>query len=152
MNTLGEKFDELYEKYYDAIYKYFSKRVNLSDAEDLTQQTFLKLWIWLPKFHEIKSEKAFIFTVAKNTLVDYFRLKKAMEKNVDFESLFDIGSSEDFTKELEIKAAINKLSQKEKTIIGLKSDGYNSREIGENLKLSPSTIRTYIENIRKKLK
>ena len=40
---------ELYEEYYTAVYKYFRKKVGENDAEDLTQQTFVKLlaWIWL---------------------------------------------------------------------------------------------------------
>ena len=33
----------LYEKYYSAVYKYFCKKTNQDDAEDLAQQTFLKL-------------------------------------------------------------------------------------------------------------
>ena len=47
----GAVFGSLYERYLDAIYRYIFFRVgNAADAEDLTEQVFLKAWEALPGF------------------------------------------------------------------------------------------------------
>ncbi len=39
--AMYNNIQELYEKYYSAVYKYFRKKIGENDAEDLTQQTLL---------------------------------------------------------------------------------------------------------------
>ena len=66
---------ELYEAYFDRIYRYVAVRIgNPSDAEDLTEDVFLKV------LHSIGSFKwrgapfsAWLFRIAHNLVVDYFR-------------------------------------------------------------------------------
>lgn len=143
---------ELYEKYYSAVYKYFCKNTNQDDAEDLAQQTFLKLITYISCIDKIRSPKSLVFTVAKSVLSDYFRNKKLLEIAVSFDELYDYADSYDFTKEIESTDYYKKLSKREKSIVELKIEGYNSAEIGKKLNLSASTVRTYLEKIRKKLK
>ncbi len=152
MEKISEKFNELYKKYYTAVYKYFCRRVDTNDAEELAQQTFMKLWLWLIKLKTIKNEKSFIFTIAKNVLTDYFRLKRISQGNISIEDVFDLCDENDFRKETELNFIINRLSEKEQEIIRLKIEGYNSREIGKILGMFPSTVRSKIEKIRKYLK
>lgn len=75
VNAFGEM---LYREYYARIHHYFNFRIfDKEEAEDLAQTVFLKI------FRSLKSgvwEGAggicYIFTVARNTLIDYFRLKR----------------------------------------------------------------------------
>ncbi len=152
MDSVSEKFEALYKRYYPPVYGYFRKRIGETDAEDLTQQTFMKLWLWLIKLKDIKSEKSFIFAIAKNVLADYLRAKKFSAEDIDIESLFNLSDGGDFTKELELREAIGRLPEKERIILQLKSEGYNSMEIGKLLGMLPSTVRGRLERIRKKLK
>ncbi len=152
MNNISEKFNFLYKKYYPQLIKYFSKRAPLDYAEDLTQKTFIHLWVYLPNIEAVKSEKSLIFTLAKNVLVDYMRSKKALDNALNFDELLDIQDCENFGNEIEILADIDKLSQRDKKIIELMRVGYNSKEIGKQLGLSSSTVRSHIERIRKQLK
>lgn len=78
MNNI-ELFNQIYEKYYKSIVSYFSKRFNSSEAEDLAQITFMKLWGYLPALGYIKKEKSLIFKIAKNVLAD--RLGKTILPN-----------------------------------------------------------------------
>lgn len=143
---------ELYVEYYTAVYKYFRKKVGENDAEDLTQQTFVKLLAWIGCIDKIRSKKALIFKVANSVLCDYLRKKQLFENRISFDELYNYADNYDFTKEVEASAYFNKLSKREKQIVELKIQGYNSTEIGEMLNLSASTVRTYLEKIRKKLK
>lgn len=143
---------ELYEKYYSAVYKYFRKKVGENDAEDLTQQTFVKLITYIACIDKMRSPKSLIFTVAKSVLCDYLRQKRLLENAISFDELYDYADNYDFTKDVESTDFMKKLSKREKRIVELKIEGYNSIEIGEKLGISSSTVRTYFEKIRKKLR
>jgi RNA polymerase sigma factor (sigma-70 family) len=75
MDLLGE---QLYKMYYVRIYRYFNFRVfDKSEAEDLAQTVFLKIFASLKKgLWEGTGDICYIFTVARNTLIDYFRRNK----------------------------------------------------------------------------
>lgn len=49
---------------------------NRADAEDITQETFFKAWKNLKKYHNDKSFKTWIYTIAHNTAIDALRKRK----------------------------------------------------------------------------
>lgn len=149
---MNNTIQELYEKNYFSVYKYFCKKTNKDDAEDLTQQTFVKLITYIACIDKIRSPKSLIFTVAKSILCDYLRQKRLIENTVSFDELYDYADDYDFSKDIESSDILKKLNKREKIIVELKLDGYNSTEIGEKLGISGSTVRTYLEKIRKKLR
>ncbi len=70
-----EAFAELYEAYFDKIYRYIMlKTGNQADAEDMTQQVFLKALKSLPsyKYQEVPFS-AWLYRIAHNQMVDHFR-------------------------------------------------------------------------------
>ena len=73
-----EAFATLYEEYFDKIYRYVTLKIgDRIEAEDLTQQVFMKAlgsissfkWKGIPF-------SAWLFRIAHNQVVDYFRKKK----------------------------------------------------------------------------
>lgn len=72
-----QAFDLLTKRYLKNVYNFvFGLSHNTDEAEDITQETFVKAWKNLKKFDRDKSFKNWIFSIAKNTAVDYFRKKK----------------------------------------------------------------------------
>lgn len=68
----------LYEQHIPAVYAFLSRLAPKQiDLEDLTQIAFVKAWQHLKTFDQTKSFKTWIFTIAKNTLLD--TLKKRQE-------------------------------------------------------------------------
>ena len=112
----------------------------------------LNCWLGFGCIDKIRSKKALIFKVANNVLCDYLRKKQLFENAISFDELYDYADSYDFTNEIESSDCFKKLSKREKSIVELKIKGYNSAEIGKKLNISASTVRTYLEIIRKKLK
>ena len=90
-NNMDEKIFELQiKKYLKPVYGFAFRYVgNREDAEDVTQETFIKAWKNLKKFDQRKSFKTWIFTIAKNTAIDL--LKKKREHVF---SEFEIGDGE----------------------------------------------------------
>lgn len=70
-----ESLAVLYERYYDRIYRFALARLgNPADAEDLTQETFLKMVDKLPTFRwQGKPFAAWLFRIAHNGVVDLLR-------------------------------------------------------------------------------
>ncbi len=75
----GDKkaFGELYERYLDDIYRYVYYRVsNHQDAEDLTEQIFLKVWEGISGYRGQVPFKAWIYRIAHNAIIDHYRTRK----------------------------------------------------------------------------
>lgn len=73
-----DAFGQLYDHYFDAIYRFTAFRVPQEVAEDLTADIFVKAW---EKLHTYKSQKnipfgAWIFRIARHTLIDSYRAKR----------------------------------------------------------------------------
>jgi RNA polymerase sigma-70 factor (ECF subfamily) len=68
---------ELVQRYASHIYNFIYKYVRLpQEAEDLTQDTFFKVWRNLEKFDVQRKFKVWIFQIARNTVFDFLRKKK----------------------------------------------------------------------------
>lgn len=72
------KFEAIYSKESDAIFRFCFIRVSdREQALDITQETFLRLWQSLHSEKEITNTKAFLFTVARRLIIDWYRKKKS---------------------------------------------------------------------------
>lgn len=79
-------FEELVQKYLSPLYNFiFQFTRDEHVAEDLVQETFIKVWKNIARFDQKRSFKTWIFTIAKNTTFDYFKKKKS----IPFSSFID---------------------------------------------------------------
>lgn len=70
----NEQVNNLVKKYLTPVYSFVFRLVQDKDlAEDITQETFIKVW---KKIDDSKNVKAFLFTVARNLAFDHFRKDK----------------------------------------------------------------------------
>lgn len=146
-----EQFNNLYDKYYSRLLAWFRRNADYDDAEDLTQQTFAKMWVWLGTNQSARNEKALIFTVAKNVRNDYFRKKAAQFECVSITEEMFLADNADFSSEIELRIFLQTLSIQDKQLIEMKRRGYSSREIGRVLGISGSAVRTRLQQIHKKI-
>jgi RNA polymerase sigma-70 factor (ECF subfamily) len=72
-----EAFAELYDKYFDKIYRYISLKIgNRFEAEDMTQQVFINALSSISSFRwRGLPFSSWLFRIAHNLVVDYFRKK-----------------------------------------------------------------------------
>jgi RNA polymerase sigma-70 factor (ECF subfamily) len=77
----------LYEQYAEVIFRYvYSHLESRLDAEDLTEEIFLRAWRALPKYDERGLPfSAFLFRIARNSLIDYYRQRKNVQSIEDME-------------------------------------------------------------------
>ena len=73
----GEAFGRLYEAYFDRVYRFIYFRVTDDQvAEDLSSQVFLKAWENLRRYHPRGPFLAWLYAIARNTVIDSYRTRK----------------------------------------------------------------------------
>lgn len=86
-NGSYQAFTQIYEAYADRLYSFVLKQLkNRSLTQDIVQDTFLRLWDNRNQLNSFGNLQAFIFTIAKHQVIDYFR-KQVNE--LQFEDFMD---------------------------------------------------------------
>lgn len=77
MDNTQDFFNRNYDRFVDKVYRFcFIKVNNRETAEDITSETFLRYWEALnKKGREIDNCQAFIFSIARNLVIDHYRQK-----------------------------------------------------------------------------
>ena len=85
----AEAFGGLYERYADRVFRFLFAHVdNRLDAEDLTEDVFLRVWRSLPNYREQGVPfLAFLFRIARNALIDHYRRSGPSKQQVPIEDL-----------------------------------------------------------------
>jgi RNA polymerase sigma-70 factor (ECF subfamily) len=98
----SEAFAQLYDAYIARVYRYVYFRVTDDHAaEDLTSQVFLKAWENLDRYQTGSSPfVAWLYTIARNLVIDYYRTKKEL---VPLEDVHTLTSHETPVEEVEAR-------------------------------------------------
>lgn len=83
----AEAFGELYERHAQVIFRFLYAHLDdRLDAEDLTEEVFLRMWRALGSYREQGIPfLAFLFRIARNALIDHYRRSGRQEKPVSLE-------------------------------------------------------------------
>jgi RNA polymerase sigma-70 factor (ECF subfamily) len=148
-------FEQLYENYADYITHYLSGYcANWQDAEDLTQEVFLKAFLHLHQLRDTSHAGSWLRQIAHNTYVSSLRKKGISTACIsdyvfwlsDFEENFSLVESLDA-----LQDAVGTDSP-EYTIIMYAYAGYSYGEIAAMLGISPQAVRNRLCRIRKKIR
>ena len=152
-------FENLIERHYLSVYGLSYKWCRIrEDAEEITQEVFVKLTRKLNTFNCKSSFKTWLYRITINTAKDFSR-KIAARKT--YESAFadnqlhnNPGSPPpDSITARQIYAAMDKLPDKQKAALMLvMAEGLSHREAADVLSCSETTISWRIHQARKKLK
>lgn len=148
-----EAFDLIYNKYSGKLFAFGLKYLRSpTETEELVQSVFLKVWENCKNLKKESSFKSYLFTIAYNDICKFFRKRKYLHKFI-IETLYENSQSSsetedgiDYKSVLErVQQIVEKLPGKQKTIF-LKSrqEGKSTKEIAEEVGLSPGTIDNYI--------
>ena len=80
---MGVRFEEVYQRQKHAVYGYLSYMTKDEDtAEDLAQETFLKVYLGLKGFKGDCSEKTWCLTIARNTFREVLSSLNADDRTI----------------------------------------------------------------------
>jgi RNA polymerase sigma-70 factor, ECF subfamily len=155
---------DLYDRFGRLAYTVILRVVrNTAVAEDLCQETFLRVW---NRVHGFDAEKGalgpWILTVARNRAIDYLRsVDGRLEKNAyelngtEHPSLFANLESEviNLDRARKLQAALEKLSPNQKLVLELAYyEGLSQSEMAEKLKQPLGTVKTWTRSALRSLR
>lgn len=157
---MKEKFSKVYKECKDPVYGYLlymTKNVEL--AEDLSQETFLKMFLGLRKFKSECTVKTWALTIARNTFLTYAKKKFPilLEEQVLDGREGRFGQPEDYMIQKEhgvlIQETLMSLSEQERTVIILRDyENLSYEEIAGILEIDLGALKSRIYRARQKFK
>jgi RNA polymerase sigma-70 factor (ECF subfamily) len=151
---------QLIRDYRDGLMLYLNGFVSdLSVAEELTEDTFLKLVLKKPRFSARSSFKTWLYTIGRNLALDYLRRNKKLEVSVD-----DCPEIADEECDLEqryiqqenqilLHRVMKKLKPEYRQVLWLVYfEGFRCADVGKIMGRSEATTQTLVSRARQALK
>ena len=145
-----EAFTELYEKYFPLVYgMIFARLKDVTAADDVVSEIFMKVALNLDSHDKKYAFSTWLFTIARNTLADYYRRQiRRFEESWDAFLEREAPISEQPEEKLlaserteKLLRAVGKLTELQRRIIELKYwSELSNVEIAEILGLSASNV------------
>jgi RNA polymerase sigma-70 factor (ECF subfamily) len=153
-------FSKIYDQYINKIYRFVFLKVNSKEiAQDITSETFLRGWKAFDSKKDIKNPSAFLYQIARNLVVDFYREKgKAQIISVEYTQIIDprINLEEKTIFESDINtvrlALANIREEYQEVIIWRYLDELSVPEIAETLDKSEQAVRVMLHRAMKSLK
>jgi len=127
-----------------------------SDQEDLRQDIIFQLWKSIDKFKGNSQFSSWMYRVAINTSITYFKKEKRRPDKTELKTNFDIEDHQNNDgKDNQLAHfynAVKSLNKIEKAIILLFIEGYSHKEIGKQLGLSDGNTRVKLNRTKQKIK
>ena len=174
MNVSEPEFQELYAAFQPKILRYLTRMVGESEAEDLTQEVFIKIGPALERFRGEASLSTWIYRIATNVALDRLRspsFQRATLPSLDQQSpTCEPGMADKnvwtgektvpvehqiFRKEMNdcVQGFIEKLPEDYRSVLVLSEfEGLKNREISEILEISLATVKIRLHRARERLK
>jgi len=161
--TLNERVHALFDQLHVPVFRYLLRRTRDSGrAEDLTQETFLRLVRHLRENRVLENPKAWLFTVANNLAIDASRneshfkdLDEAHWKQIEDSSSEAQPDPERVMLQRErvdrLHIAVLNLTPLQRECLHLRAEGLRYREIAALLEISSSTVMDAVRRATIKL-
>ena len=155
-------FDQIYELYSHKLFSFvFRILKDETEADDVVQEVFVKIWESREKLGDYKLLNSYIFTIAYNNSIDLIR--KKINNNKYLEHL-KISATINFTPSIvsqiefdelnnEVEKLIVKLPERQKQVYLLhREEGLTYPEIAERLGISKNTVENHMVKALKYLR
>lgn len=130
-------FETLYNEMYRGVFSFiYSYTKNYHTAEDLLQETFIKVKTKIQNYNSGTNASAWILQIAKNTALDYLRKNKPVDETQETSNYFDLDQK------LYLQNCLIKyIEDGDRQIIILHTFyGYKAREIAKILNIPMGTV------------
>lgn len=157
-------FEHLFNRYRDSILQLYLQKTggNIDDSNDLLQETFVKIYLNLQRYSDQYTFGQWIYTIARNTFIDYVRRKR--DDTVSIDNLRETGGLSTWSEpnpeermithqnRARIEAFLDRMSPRYKELIELRFfKEYSYEEIASHLNLPMGTVKTQIHRAREQL-
>jgi RNA polymerase sigma-70 factor (ECF subfamily) len=146
----------LIDRYASPIYNFTLRFIGPIYTPDIVQEVFIKVWKNLKNFDEDKSQfKTWLFTIARNSITDYYRKKKSIpfsslreeelnENEIEDESILPDEVYQKLQDKEMLEKVLNEIPNNYRMILTLYyQEDMTFKEIGEVLDKPMNTVKSY---------
>jgi len=147
-------FTQIYNFYFDLLYGFVFQMVRSHETTaEIVQNTFIKIWANREKINPESAFKSWIFKIAKNDLIDRFRIQMnnpLFEDYLNYCNDENMTVSQDHTFDFEqfktaLKKAKAKLPLQQAKVFELcKEKGLSHKDVSQQLKITEQTVYNYL--------
>jgi len=150
--TLQDQVAQLFEEARDDVYRYLlGLGLHPPQAQEATQEVFLRLYVALKKGEEIQNARGWIFRVAHNHGLKVRARQSTqtpfdpdLEARLKSETLNPEQNAIEREKNLRFHKAVEQLSEQQKRCLFLRLEGLRYPEIGSALGISTSAVGEFL--------
>jgi len=141
----------LWETYHSDIMRFiFSKVKNEQVTNDLVQETFIKAHSKLDGLNDESKVKSWLFTIARNTTMDYFKKNAKTVSLKGYDIIDEFGEEEKHSAKDCLPGIIKHLPKKYRDPLFLSDiKGMKQAEVAKQLSLPLATVKSQIQRARK---
>ena len=155
-----EAFGKIYDQFFTPVYRYTALRVSEEVTEDLVADIFMKVWEKLYTYKERKNVPfgAWLFRIARNTVVDEYRSNRTWEEihedvsDPDILNRADTATKRAYVLQI-VRRAMVQLPNRYYEVLSLSFiAGLSNAEVARVLKISEGSVRILKYRALRKLK
>lgn len=149
-------FEEVYRTHLPRVHSLVRRMTAGRDADELTQDVFVRLWQKLGTFRGDSSFSTWLHRLAVNVVIERFRTDQARRaRMIDGEDIFELLPGPAQTRDIgmDFEAALEKLPDGAREIFVLHDvEGYKHHEIATMLEISAGTSKAQLHRARMMLR
>lgn len=163
--------EKVWSEYQNSLRGFLRNNVsNADDVDDLLQEILIKTYHNLANIHDSKKIKSWLFQIAKNTIIDFYRKKKnqANAEITDIAEVIDVAEATDIADkdvwyndvslniEQQLSACIipfiNELEKEDADLLtAIEINGLSQKAYAQKLGVNYSTLKSRVQKSRSKL-
>ena len=149
-----EAFETLVEAYKAMVYSVaYQIAANADDAEDIYQESFIKLYRNIRAYSSIHKFKTWLFRLVTNTAIDHLRKQKKSRRLSLETRLPDRSQASDSDLKLTLDQILSTVSPKQRMAFVLRDlQGFPLSEVAQILRCSGVTARVHLHNARTRIR
>lgn len=153
--------EQLITEYIKPVFGFAVKRCrSIQDAEDLSQEIILKVFRTLTLRDDIADPEKYIWRIARNCLVNYYRGKGKQSMGIPLEDISELSEPAGFISDIEDRAAAEKLQSEiaylsklqRRIVIAYYYENKKQSEIAAELNIPLGTVKWHLFEAKKELK
>lgn len=158
-------FSQIVREYQEPIRKFFLVQTGGNEylSDELSQETFIKVWQNLNSFHQLASFSTWLYRVAYNTWIDHLRRTRQYLQNLDFEDTLEEAETTLQTDAFDhlvskerqqwVVQSVAQMCDPAKTVLSLfYLQDLSVRNISNIMNISQDNVRAILTRGRRKLK
>ena len=150
-----EALESLFALTRDDVSRFISGRVTSEWVEDLTQETFSRALLGLPRYAGRSSVRSWLFSVARHTVADRYRSHARTprtEYSPTVEEMYSLSEAGRFDEFLALRSLLDQLPEdRRRAFVLARVEGLSYAEIADLLDVPLGTVRSRVWRARRDL-